>query len=108
MATAYQVIKGIVVTVVSLAVWYFISTHLKFEIDIVTELPDKSLSMSGLRLPKSPFAQVAVCPRSPFAQLGQTETWANGDQIENIIIIQFKEINSRFQKAQRIREEVIN
>ena len=79
MATAYQVIKGIVVTVVSLAVWYFISTHLKFEIDIVTELPDKSLSMSGLRLPKSPFAQVAVCPRSPFAQLGETATWANGD-----------------------------
>ena len=48
MATAYQVIKGIVVTVVSLAVWYFISTHLKFEIDIVTELPDKSLSISEI------------------------------------------------------------
>ena len=39
----------------------------------------KRIQTSGLRLPKSPFAQVAVCPRSPFAQLGETATWANGD-----------------------------
>ena len=49
MATAYQVIKGIVVTVASLAVWYFISTHLKFELDVITELPSSISEIEYLR-----------------------------------------------------------
>jgi hypothetical protein len=49
MATAYQVIKGILVTVASLAVWYFISTHLKFELDVITELPSSISEIEYLR-----------------------------------------------------------
>ncbi|CBY35483.1 unnamed protein product [Oikopleura dioica] len=49
MATAYNVIKGILVTIASLAVWYFISTHLKFELDVVTALPSSISEIEYLR-----------------------------------------------------------
>ena len=49
MATAYNVIKGILVTIASLAVWYFISTHLKFELDVVTQLPSSISEIEYLR-----------------------------------------------------------
>ena len=49
MASAYQVIKGILVTVASLAVWYYVSTHLKFELDVVAELPSSISEIEYLR-----------------------------------------------------------
>ena len=49
MSSAYQVIKGILVTVASLAVWYFVSTHLKFELDVVAELPSSISEIEYLR-----------------------------------------------------------